>query len=252
MVKAKRLLFKILGKTPLDMEMVQYWKHGNSVQAKVMEIDGVTVMRMTGEKHIFPGFPRGHVLFGKLSKLKHEIKNQLFNESWAMLENGASDQQIADHIRSRLPNIYPIFDEMRFDVVPQERMSPPVRELHRAWSKIAPRSILKDIVCMILQEDDAYRWRFQWMVQFFGWGSAEKKLERALTWLEHGEMIGDMKERVRLVRRILLSAMQDEENKHFLKQLFKEVDWRKLKLTKADKYFFRGKYFKVDLDKFDY
>lgn len=234
------------------MESVQYWKHGNAVQAKVMEKDGIMVMQMEGEKYIFPGFPRGHLLYGPLSKVKHEIKNQIFNESWALLEEGVSDEAVAEHIRSVLPNIYKEFEVLKYDQLPPEKMSTPVRELHRAWSKIAPDSVLKDIVCMIFQEDDSYRWRFQWIVPFFGWGKPEKKLERGLNWLEHGEVIGDMKERIRLLRRILLVAMKDPQNKKFLHALFKEIDWKKLKLTKADKYFFRGKYFKVDLDKFEY
>jgi len=49
------------------MEMVKYWKTQSSVQAKVTEKDGVTIMIMEGEKYDFPGFPRGHLLFGKLS-----------------------------------------------------------------------------------------------------------------------------------------------------------------------------------------
>lgn len=234
------------------MESVQYWKDGNAVQAKVMEIDGVTVMKMQGEKYIFPGFPRGHILYGKLSKVKHEIKNQIFNESWALLEEGATSAEVAEHIRSVLPNIYQEFEALKYDMVPESKMSIPVREIHRVWSKIAPNSQLKDIVCMILQEDDSYRWRFQWMVDYFGFGSPKKKLNNAFEWLEHAEVIGDMKERVRLVRRTFGVIQQDPEWELFFKRFFKEVRWKKLKLTKADKYFFRAKYFRVDLDKFDY
>ena len=32
----------------------------------------------------------------------------------------------------------------------------------------------------------------------------------------------------------------------------KEVDWNKVKLSKADKYYFRAKYFKVDHPVYDY
>lgn len=252
MIKLKRLFFKILGKTPLDMEMVQHWKHGDAVQAKVMEVDGRSVMKMDGEKYIFPGFPRGWLLFGKLSKLKHEIKNQIFNESWAMLEEGKTEAEVMTHIRSVLPNIYAIAEEMYYDRLPISKTSIPVIEIDRAWSKIAPNSQIKDVITFILQEDDSYRWRFQWMVDYFGFGKPHTKFKRGLEWLEHGEVIGDMKERVRLVRRILLIIINDPENKVFFDRFFKEIDWKKIKLTKAEKYFFRAKYFKVDLDKFDY
>ena len=61
-----------------------------------------------------------------------------------------------------------------------------------------------------------------------------------------------MKERVRLFRRIVLLILQDEKIRECFEALCKEMNWNKLKLSKADKYFFRGKYFKVDFDKFDY
>lgn len=233
------------------MEMVKYWKTGESVQAKVTELDGVTVMYMDGEKYPFPGFPRGHLLYGKLSKLKHEIKNQIFNDSWKLLEGGMSEEEVV----RRMPwgNICTLFEDYRYDTIPEEKMVPSVRELHRAWGKVAPDSKLRDIVCFILQEDDAYRFRFQWIVSYFCFSfDPLKRFEKGLEWLEHGEIIGDMKERVRLIRRILMIILRQPEMRVFFKRLYREIDWSKVKLTKADKYFFRGKYFKVDLDKFDY
>ena len=70
--------------------------------------------------------------------------------------------------------------------------------------------------------------------------------------LEHGEVIGDMKERQRLLKRILELMLEDEETQKKFIALFREINWNKVKLTKADKYHFRGKYFKVDLDLLDY
>ena len=250
MITLKRLFFKLIGKTPADMEMVRYWKQKGAVEAKVMTVNGVTVMQMEGEKYLFPGFPRGYLLFGKLSKLKHEIKNQIFNDSWAKLESG--DTKVVEHVNSVLPNIYELFEGYKYDVLPPENMVSSVREIHRAWTKVNPDSKLRDIVCFIFQEDDAYRFRFQWMASYFGTGNAVQKLKRGLTWMEDAEIIGDMKERVRLIRRIMLEILIDPKNKYFLEKLFREINWNRVKLTKADKYFFRGKYFKVDFDKFDY
>jgi hypothetical protein len=70
--------------------------------------------------------------------------------------------------------------------------------------------------------------------------------------LEHGEMIGDMKERQRLFRRIFMVVTRDKEMGEGFKLLMKELDWKKLRLTKADKYFFRAKYFKVDYPEYAY
>lgn len=232
------------------MPMVSYWKKSDMVQAKVMEIDGVTVMKMEGEPYIFPGFPRGWLLYGKLSKVKHEFKNQIFNDSWYKLEEGVSEEEVVDYIKKTLPNVFEHFEELRYDMLPTKKMVPAVRELYRAWKKVAPNSVMCDLVTFILQEDDSYRFRFQWMVSYMGWGNPIKKFQRALEWMEHGEVIGDMKERVRLVRRILMILIKHDQQ--FFRKFFKEINWRKVKMSKADKFFFRGKYFKVDLDKFDY
>lgn len=239
------------------MDMVQYWKRSQSVQAKLMRgADGSTVMQMEGEKHVFPGFPRGHVLFGKLSKLKHEIKNQIFNESWYALEAGATEEQIVRHIQDvALPNIYALFEDSRYDLVPPQRMSAAVREIHRAWTVIGKTKeslILRDIFCHIMQEDDAYRFRVQWAAQFFRprwWGSNLKRFQWVFEFMEVAEVIGDMKERQRLWRRILLVLYKHVPE---FDALMREIDWKKVRMSKADKFFFRGKWFKVDLDKFEY
>lgn len=238
------------------MEMVGYWKRAESCEAKLIKNDGVTVMQMEGEKYQFPGFPRGYLLYGMLSKIKHEIKNQIFNDSWAKLEEGKTRNEVVRDIKNVLPNIYKIGDSMKYEMLPPETLVPAVREIHRAWTKVHPQSSkLRDILCLILHEDDSYRFRFQWIVTYFRprwWVKIIPTLEKALVMLEHAEVIGDMKERIRLFRRVLLVFIEHTSvKKHFL-ALCKEIDWDKVKLSKADKYFFRGKYFKVDMDLFEY
>lgn len=258
MIYLKRLFFKMLGKSPADMEMVQYWKRSGAVQAKVMRENGAQVMQMDGEKYVFPGFPRGYLLFGKLSKLKHELKNQVFNYSWANLEQGDSDREVNRRLKQEvMPRIYALLADHRYDMVPPERMVPAVREIYEAWTRAGGPPQLRDLVTYILQEDDSYRFRFQWMVPYmrsflFRFTDPVKALDRGMTWMENAEVIGDMKERVRLIRRILLVILTDDENRQFFTRLFREMQWGKVALSKADKYFFRGKFFKVDLDKFDY
>ena len=254
----KRLFFKMLGKTPLSMEMVQYWKKNEAVQAKVMRKNGTLVMQMQGEKYIFPGFPRGYLLFGKLSKLKHELKNQVFNESWRMLDQGRTPKEIALYIKHMaMPSVYAILEEHRYDMVPVQRMVPAVKEIYESWTRAGGSPQLRDLITYIFQEDDSYRFRFQWMVSYMnprlmGVLSPAKLLDKGLVWMENAEVIGDMKERVRLIRRVLLALLEDEDNKKFFTKWCREVNWKKVALSKADKFFFRGKYFKVDLDKFDY
>ena len=249
----KRLFYKLLGHTPATVEMVQYWKTGDAAPSKVTQKDGYTIMKIFGEKYDFPGFPRGYLLYGQLSTLKHEIKNQIFNDSWAKLEKG---EDIGDYVKTVLPNIYDILRKQEYEILPPESMVPPVREIHRALTLVAPdHPEFVKLITYILQEDDAYRFRVQWIASWFGWMKwfyPVRAFERSLVWLEHAEIIGDMKERIRLLRRVLLALLQDEAWRKRFETFFRECDWSKIKMSKADKYYFRGKYFRVDLDKFNY
>ena len=159
-----RKLFKILKLNPLSMPMVKYWLESDKVAAKVTtDENGITVMQMEGEDYAFPGFPRSHVLYGKLSKLKHEVKNQIFNESWAMLEKG---QNPTAHIKAKLTkDLLPYFEPLRYDMLPPEKLAVPVRELWRVLSKMELKQpklkFFKEYLCFLLQEDDSYRFRAQ-------------------------------------------------------------------------------------------
>lgn len=269
-----RWYYRLIKKSPLDFEMVSYWKTKQSVEAKVTKsLDGSTVMYMEGEKYPFPGFPRGHILFGPLSKLKHEIKNQIFNESWRKLEEGAPKEKIINDIKKIILEGIKVkdtskigsreyqegedcFEIMKYDMLPVRAMSPAVREIHRAWIKVSPQtSKLRDILCFILQEDDAYRWRVLWLAEWFGWfikWKPVKSFDYALSMLEHGEVVSDMKERARLLRRIVILTLEDKEISRQFIALFKEIDWKKVRLSKGDKYHFRGKFFRCDLKYIEY
>lgn len=245
------------------MEMVQYWKDKECVMAKLTKAkDGSLIMCLEGEKYPFPTYPRGHLLFGPLSKLKHEIKVQIFNDNWWKLEAGTSKEEVIKDIKSKLFNeILEIAELSKYDMLPPDKMTPSVREIYRAWTKIAPWQTypLRDYLCFILQEDDGYRMRVQWLVKYFNpnswymrWFDPVKLFEKGLKMMEHAEVIGDMKERIRLLRRILLVCLEDKYIRELFIKLCREVDWSKVKLTKADAYHFRGKYFKVDFDLLEY
>lgn len=248
--------------------MVKYWKFKESIPAKVTQSsNGSTVMIMEGEDEVFPGFPRGHLLFGSLSKIKHEIKNQVFNESWQLLEEGKSNEEVSDYIKETLDRLSKIIETGKYDMTPPQKMVIPVREIWRAFTVLEEKyksqriKILKEALTYILQEDDAYRFRVQWLIQIFNPSSwwfklffrnPVKDFELALNMIEHAEIIGDMKDKIKLLRRILLVFLKDEKINQLFREFCKEVDWNKLKLTKADKYFFRGKYFKVDYPIIEY
>jgi len=260
----KKLWYRLIRKNPASMSMVKYWKTSESAQAKITKAkDGSIVMMIEGEDQPFPTFPRGHILYGRISKLKHEIKNQIFNDSWYLLEQGAAKEVVIKRIKFKLfDEIADIAQSMKYDMLPPRSMTPSVKELYRAFTVVGkdhPKRekiyCFRDYLCFILQEDDAYRFRVQWLVKFFGWmfkWKPERYFKKALELLEHAEVVGDMKERIRLLRRILLLVFEDPEISDLLKKFIKEVNWRKVKLTKADKYHFRGKYFKVDYPEIEY
>jgi hypothetical protein len=249
------------------MPMVRYWKTKESVAAKVFtDKNGVTVMKMEGEDELFNGFPRGHLIvnapneYSDLSRLKHQIKNQIFNESWKMLEQGKPKEEIWRHIKNKVTkDLIPDYDKIRYDAIPPSKMSIPIREIYRVLEKMESKEPklkwFKEAITFILQEDDAYKNRLCWMVSLLKprWFlDPIKLLTLYLTELEHAEVIADMKERVRLWRRIALFALEDPYINQLFREFCKEVDWNKLRLTKADKYHMRAKYFKCDWLLFEY
>lgn len=167
--------------------MVKYWKWGEQRRAKVQRAkDGSVQMAIEGEDYAYPGFPRGHVLTGPLAKMKHSIKNMVFNAVFAEIEKMA--------------------EETKYDMLPPEKMAPAVRELNRV-----------------------------------------------LDLLENAEVVPDMKGRIRLIKKVITFFLQEDDAYRFRMQwIMERLDLKKMKLSDADKYYFRGKYFKVDHDKFDY
>ena len=77
-------------------------------------------------------------------------------------------------------------------------------------------------------------------------------LEKSLTMIQHCEVVNDMKDKQKLLKRILLLLLKDESIRKQFLALSKEVNWKKVYLTKGDKYNFRGKYYKADYRLFEY
>lgn len=240
--------------------MVKWWKNSAGVAtAPRKHPDGHMTMRIRGEKYDFPGLPRGHLLYGSLSPLKHEIKNRIFNASWDKLESGVDRKQaIADIKGEILDFICNLGEKVRYDMVPERNLVPAVKEIYRAWTEVEKlhptrkMEWLKEIMCFILQEDDAYRFRVQWAVRFLNKKDPLKTLEHALSLMEHAEIVDDMKGRIRLLKRVVMLVLEDDEIRRLFEAMVRECDWKKVKLSKADAYFFRAKYFKVDYPMYEY
>jgi hypothetical protein len=132
--------------------MVQFWKKSESTPARLIESkDGSYAIQLNGEKYLYPGAPRGHVLTGNYSLLKKGIKNLIFNQAYGVIEKMANNSRI--------------------DMLPVEKMVPAVRHIWETFEMLedceivpdmkARISLIKKVICQVLQEDDAYRFRAQ-------------------------------------------------------------------------------------------
>lgn len=132
--------------------MATHWREREASKAKVVtQKDGSFGLQIEGEKAIFPGFPRGHILTGPLAALKHKIKNIVFNQAFAEMEKMVTDHKV--------------------DMMPPEKMPLPVRHIWETFEKMeeceivpdmkARMALIKKVLCFFLNEDDAYRMRAQ-------------------------------------------------------------------------------------------
>ena len=259
-------------------ELVQYWKKGDVARAKLTVLkDGSYAMVIEGEKYPLYGFPRGPVLFGALARLKFLAKNLVFNETWKLLEEGKTNEEVMAYIKNvALPEVLKEVSKNKYDFFPPERMCPAVRELWRAFSSIGKRmtpearkqfDALKQGVTFFLQEDDAYKFRVQFLAKFINprsWYrkiyrlitrrkySFKKEVETLLGFLGEAEITPDMKGRAKLIKRVLLAFLEDEEFGELIEAVVWEVDWKKMRLSRSDLYYLRGKFFKTDYAVFDY
>ena len=232
-----KLFYKIYYKL-FPREMTDWWKTKDRVQAKLTTADdGSYIMHMDGEKYPFPGWPRGHLLYGRLSKLKHEIKTRIFNENWHKLERGEQPE-----IEDALEVIYELAEGLQYDMTPVEKCPLAIREFYRAF----PNNKWRDILTYIFTEDDAYRFRFQWFFAHLSKKDPIGSFDRGMELLEHAEIVSDMKARVRLIRRVMMELFRDPTIARIWVDFVRNADFKKIKLTKADKYFMRAKYFKPD------
>lgn len=259
-------------------ELVQYWKKGDVARAKLTVLkDGSYAMVIEGEKYPLYGFPRGPVLFGALARLKFLAKNLVFNETWKLLEEGKTNEEVMAYIKNvALPEVLKEVSKNKYDFFPPERMCPAVRELWRALSSIGKRmtpeareqfDALKQGITFFLQEDDAYKLRVQFLAKFINprsWYrkiyrlitrreySFKKEVETLLGFLGEAEITPDMKGRAKLIKRVLLAFLEDEEFGELIEAVVWEVDWKKMRLSRSDLYYLRGKFFKTDYAVFDY
>ena len=101
-------------------------------------------LHVRGEKYPMRAFPRHHVLHGPMAPLKRYIKNLIIEQLVKCLPYKIPDENLAPPVRE-LARV--------FDVMMKAEDEPEMKRLLGQF---------KDAICMILQEDDAWRYRIQW------------------------------------------------------------------------------------------
>lgn len=82
---------------------------------------------------------------------------------------------------------------------------------------------------------------------------AVREIHRVMDMLVEMEVVPDMKARMKLIKRVLTFFLQEDDAYRFRAQFFlSEINQKKVALSEGDKYYARGKYWKVDYKKFDY
>ena len=76
---------------------------------------------------------------------------------------------------------------------------------------------------------------------------AIREIDATLGRLEEMEVVSDMKARIKLIRKVFRTILGEDDAYRLRAQAFLElIDQKKVRLSKADRYFARGKYWKVD------
>lgn len=251
-------------------EMVSYWKESKGMLARIrIAKGGHFEMEIKGEKYPMKGFPRGYLMqsetgdFPLFSKVKHLAKNLIFNWAWNEIANGTEEKTIVSAVKGpALDNVFELFSGLKYHMLPFDRLVPAVKEFWTGMSAIegeSPRvKPLKEFLSFTMQEDDGYRYRVQWLMEAAKFrkgdtiGEIKKKLESGLLKMADAEVVEDMKLRINLLRVVLLLLINDQRIGNLAELLFKNMDPRKMRLDRGDKYHFRGKYFKVDHDHYEY
>jgi hypothetical protein len=273
----KKLFYKYYFKIR-PPEMVRYGQKGDgSARAKVVkDKDGSVKMEIEGEKYLFPGFPRGHVLFNQLDRFKKSTKEYVFHtiyrlakgqkldlsnpfikelarmfdmiteaevtvdmrDRMQMLKTGIcyflnkNDSIIGNILKNRAKDIMVkhIYEAIP-DMLPEEQLVVAVREMGRVFDLMIARepdykmkdewTKIKKGLLFFFEEDDAYRFRTQWFI--------EKLDMRKVRIADPGE-----------------KWFTPDDYRSRLQWFLMNLDIKKVKLSKADIYYFRGKWFRPD------
>ena len=267
-------------------ECVKYGQGSGVAKCRVrIGKDGSRNMEIEGEKYWFPGFPRQHVLIGgSLQKFKKAMKFKIFHAMFNIVPAIKEDElspflkdiwrvfrmmkhaEITEDMRSEVWNLClaytyfmhkgkdvlsgkelmntlkPLWSEVKYDMIPIEQCCSFVKEIWNALTELEKletdedikdfERTLKKFFCFFMQEDDAWRFRWQWVFERFN---------------------------RKIYSKYDLADLANKNNYQVRFQfVLSQMNYNKCKLSKIDKYHFRGKWFRPEKftkkgkPKFDY
>lgn len=101
-------------------------------------------LRIKGEKYLLRGVPRHHFLHGPLAPLKGYFKNFIIEAMVKCIPHKIPDENLVEPVRE-IARV--------FDLLIEAEDEPEMKRLMGQF---------KDAITMVLHEDDAWRFRFQW------------------------------------------------------------------------------------------
>ena len=216
---------------------------------------GGVLTYMTGNEYPYRGFPFHEFVEkidfikklsrGVLSGLFHEVKRT--NKLWLVCLLPAL-WFFKSLVYSAIYSFHRLIVRSR---VKPEKYSEPIRELHAAFSydnysedgkTRQLRQWLKDILCMILEFDNAYRFRFQDVIEELDKKNLRKnpigELDKLLVSMQSRELGQDIKDTWYLLRLFCKFYLRfDGRMQRILVDTLSRLDLSKLKLSPEDKYF---------------
>lgn len=215
--------------------------------------EGGMLTYMSGHDYPYRGFPYFEIvekidLIKKISRaavsgLYHSLKRKKY---W-LFTLIPSIWVVKNFAETGIYTFYRLVE--RFKLKPQ-RYSRSIRELHRAFS--IPRGedthtqelrlMLRDLVCMILEFDNAYRFRVQDWIEDLDQVAVKKnpikEISRVLTIAQSRELTAEIKDTWTLAKLgVSVYLRFDRKLKNVLADILASIDKEQFKLTPEDKHF---------------
>lgn len=205
---------------------------------------------MDGYDHPFKGYPIGDlveridlvkkVMRNLLSATYHKAKKHKVRFLFSLLFSFQAAYIL-------LYTAYRIIDRFK---IKRERYCDAVRELHRAFSKEfygesedmrATRFMARDVICMVLEFDNAYRFRFQDIFSELDTEAVKKhpskELRRLLTLMQSRERTQEIRDTWTLLKYFLPLLLLKRSIKRNVIGVLAELDTEKVRLAEEDKVF---------------